>query len=77
MMRNAFVFLLLFGCLLIFAAAALCLNRDPRNSVFFARVQGKLSKEEARRTARQIAAGVAGAGLAIIVYCLVGLIGGA
>ena len=56
MMREAFVFLLLFGCLLIFAAAALCLNRDPRKSVFFARVQGKLTKEEARRTARQIAA---------------------
>ena len=47
-MRDAFVFLLLFGCLLIFAAAALCLNRDPRKSVFFARVQGKLTKEEAR-----------------------------
>ena len=77
MMRNAFVFLLLFGCLLIFAAAALCLNRDPRKSVFFARVQGKLTKEEARRTARQIAAAVAGVGLAIIIYSLIGIIGGA
>ena len=76
-MHYAFIFLLIFGCLLIFAAAALCLNRDPRKSVFFARVQGKLSKEEARRTARQIAAAVAGAGLAIIVYCVIGLIGGA
>ena len=76
-MHYAFFFLLIFGCLLIFAAAALCLNRDPRKSVFFARVQGKLSKEEARRTARQIAAGVAGVGLAIIVYCIIGLIGGA
>ena len=76
-MLYAFVFLLIFGCLLIFAAAALCLNRDPRKSVFFARVQGKLSKEEARRTARQIAAAVAGVGLAIIIYCLIGIIGGA
>ena len=65
MMHDAFVFLLLFGCLLIFAAAALCLNRDPRESVFFARVQGKLTKEEARRTARQIAAAVAGVGLRV------------
>ena len=76
-MYYAFVFLLIFGCLLIFAAAALFLNRDPRQSVFFARVQGRQSKEEARRTARQIAAGVAGAGLAIIIYCLIGIIGGA
>ena len=76
-MYYAFVFLLIFGCLLIFAAAALFLNRDPRQSVFFARVQGKLTLEEARKTARQIAAGVAGAGLAIIIYCLIGIIGGA
>ena len=45
--------------------------------MFFARVQGKLTKEEARRTARQIAAAVAGVGLAIIIYSLIGIIGGA
>lgn len=76
-MHYAFIFLLIFGCLLLLAAASLWFSKDPRNSMFFARVQGKPGKEEARRTARQIAAGVAGAGLAIIVYCLVGLIRGA
>ena len=76
-MHYAFIFLLIFGCLLLLAAASLWFSKDPRNSLFFARVQGKPGKEEARKTARQIAAGVAGAGLAIIVYCVVGLIRGA
>ena len=76
-MHYAFVFLLIFGCLLLLAAASLWFSKDPRNSLFFARVQGKPGKEEARRTARQIAAGVAGAGLAIIIYCVIGLIRGA
>ena len=73
-MHYAFIFLLIFGCLLLLAAASLWFSKDPRNSLFFARVQGKPDKEEARRTARQIAAGVAGAGLAIIVSCVIGLI---
>ena len=76
-MHYAFVFLLIFGCLLLLAAARLWFSKDPRNSLFFARVQGKPGKEDARRTARQFAAGVAGAGLAIIVYCIIGLIRGA
>ena len=76
-MHYAFIFLLIFGCLLLLAAASLWFSKDPRNSLFFARVQGKPGKEEARRTARQIAAGVAGAGLAIIIYCVIGLIRGA
>ena len=76
-MHYAFLFLLIFGCLLLLAAASLWFSKDPRKSVFFARVQGKPNKEEARKTARQIAAAVAGVGIAIIIYCLVGLIGGA
>ena len=76
-MHYAFIFLLIFGCLLLLAAASLWFSKDPRNSLFFARVQGKPGKEAARRTARRIAAGVAGAGLAIIVYCVIGLIRGA
>ena len=76
-MHYAFIFLLIFGCLLLLAAASLWFSKDPRNSLFFAKVQGKPGKEEARRTARRIAAGVAGAGLAIIIYCLIGIIGGA
>ena len=76
-MHYAFVFLLIFGCLLLLAAASLWFSKDPRKSVFFARVQGKLNKEDARRTARPLAAGVAGAGLAVFIYCLIGIIGGA
>ena len=76
-MHYAFIFLLIFGCLLLLAAASLWFSKDPRENVFFARVQGKPGKEEARRTARQIAAAVAGVGLAIIIYSLIGIIGGA
>ena len=77
LMYYAVIFLLIFGCLLLLAAAKLWFSKDPRNSVFFAKVQGKQGKEEARRTARQIAAAVAGVGLAIIVYCVIRLIRGA
>ena len=76
-MHYALILLLIFGCLLLLAAASLWFSKDSRNSPFFARVQGRPGKEEARRTARQIAAGVAGAGFAIIVYCIFGLIRGA
>ena len=76
-MHYAFIFLLIFGCLLLLAAASLWFSKDPRNSMFFARVQGKPGTEEARRTARQIAAGVAGVGFAIIIYCVIGLNRGA
>ena len=76
-MHYAFIFLLIFGCLLLLAAASLWFSKDPRENVFFARVQGRPGKEEARRTARQIAAAVAGVGLAVIIYCVIGLIRGA
>ena len=76
-MQNAFLFLLIFGVLLLLSAASLWLSKDPRKSIFFAKVHGKPSKEKARRTARQIASALAGVGFAIIIYCAIGLIRGA
>ena len=76
-MHNAYIFLTIFGAVLLLAAASLWFSRDPRNSVFFARVHGKMSAAAARKTAREIAAALAGVGLAIIVYCVSGLIHGA
>ena len=73
-MKNAFLFLLIFGALLLLAAVSLWFSRDPRNSVFFARVWGDMGREKARKTAKEIAAAVAGVGLAIILYCVIGLI---
>ena len=75
-MENALKFMLIFGVLLLLAAASLAFSKDPRNSIFFARVHGKPSKEEAKKTALVIAGCVAGVGAAVIIYCLIGLISG-
>ncbi len=75
-MENAYKFLIIFGVLLLLAAASLFFSKDPRNSVFFARMHGKFSREEAGKTARTIAGCVAGVGLAVILYCVIGLITG-
>ena len=68
--------MIIFGVLLLLAAASLAFSKDPRKSVFFARVHGKPSKAEAKKTALSIAGCVAGVGLAIIIYCVIGLIKG-
>ncbi|MBR0160646.1 MAG: hypothetical protein IJQ02_05110 [Oscillospiraceae bacterium] len=76
-MKYAFIFLLIFGVLILLAAASLWFSKDPRQSLFFARVHGNPSKEKARRTAREIAGALAGVGIAIILYCIAGIIRGA
>ncbi len=76
-MHYAFVFLLIFGVLILLAAASLWFSKDPRQSVFFARVHGNQSKEKARKTAREIAVALAGVGMAIVIYCIAGIIRGA
>ena len=75
-MKYAFIFLLVFGVLILLAAASLWFSKDPRQSLFFARVHGNPSKEKARRTAREIAGALAGVGIAIILYCIAGIIRG-
>ena len=76
-MENALLFLMIFGAALLLAALSLFLSKDPRKSIFFARVHGKPSKEEARKTANQIASALLGVGIAIILYCAIGLLKGA
>ena len=75
-MKYAFLFLLLFGVLIILAGCSLFFSRDPRQSVFFARIRGKQSLEEAKKTAKEIAIALFGVGTAIVVYCAVGYLRG-
>ncbi len=78
-MHYAFVFMMIFGAALLLAAASLAFSKDPRKSPLLSRTAGieKMGKDRARKTAREIAAAVAGVGLAIIIYCAIGLISGA
>ena len=74
-MREALIFMLIFGAAILLAGLRLRFAKDPRKSVFFARVQGEHSKEEAQKIARQISLALFGVAAAIIVYCVVGLLG--
>ena len=77
-MREAFLLLLIFGAALLLAAARLLYARDPRKSIFLSRVPGaeKMTIEKARKTSREIGIAVAGVGMAVVVYCVIGLIRG-
>ena len=94
-MENAFIFLLIFGVLLLLTAAGLAFSKDPRQSPLLLTAAGlafskdprqspllgrvvgieKMSKEQARKLAREVAGCVAAVGLALVVYCVIGLIG--
>ena len=58
-MENAFIFLLIFGVLLLLTAAGLAFSKD----------------EQARKLAREVAGCVAAVGLALVIYCVIGLVG--
>ena len=60
-MENAFIFLLIFGVLLLLTAAGLAFSKE--------------SKEQARKLAREVAGCVAAVGLALVIYCVIGLVG--
>ena len=75
-MEYAFIFLIIFGASLLLAAASLAFSKDPRKSPLMARTYGNVSKEQAKKTAREIAGCVAAVGLALIIYCTIGLITG-
>ncbi len=77
-MREALIFMMIFGAVLLLAAARLWFSRDPGKSILLARVPGieKMPKEKARKIAREVGAPVAGVGIAIILYCAVSLIRG-
>ena len=75
-MKYAFIFLLIFGVLIILAGCSLFFSKDPRNSIFFARAQGEPTKKEAQKIAKEIATALFGVGAAIVIYCIYGLIQG-
>lgn len=75
-MKYALVFLLIFGVLIILAGCSLLFSKDPRRSIFFARMHGISSKKEAQKTAKEVAAALFGVGAAIVLYCISGLIQG-
>ncbi len=76
-MENALIFMLIFGIVLLLAAAGLWFSRDPRQSPLLGRVAGieKMGKAKAQKIAREIAGCVAAVGLAIVLYCLISLLG--
>ena len=77
-MSEALIFLIIFGVLLLLAAAGLWFSKDPRKSFLLYKVAGlqKKSPEEAQKTAKQIGASIAGVGLALIVFCGIKFLGG-
>ncbi len=76
-MENALIFMLIFGIVLLLAAAGLWFSKDPRQSPLLGRVAGieKMGKAKAQKIAREIAGCVAAVGLAIVLYCLISLLG--
>ncbi len=75
-MKYAFIFLLIFGALIILAGCSLFFSKDPRNSIFFTRIHGSTSQKEAQELAKEVAVALFGVGAAIVIYCLVGLLQG-
>ena len=72
-MKYAFIFFLIFDLLILLAGCSLLFSKNPRNSVFFTKVQGKMSREKAQKTANKIAIALFAVGAAIIMYCTDGL----
>ena len=74
-MKNAFIFLLLFGLALLLAAVSLYFSKDPRKSPLLWKSAGKTCKEQNRKNAKEVAGCVAAVGLALVIYCVIGLTG--
>ncbi len=68
-MKEPFYFLIIFGALIVTASLFLHFSDDPRGSVFFARVRGSLTQQEAKDTARKMSIGLFIIGTAVIVIC--------
>lgn len=73
---EVWIFLIIFGAVLLIAAGSLWFSEDPANSFLLYKVAGirQMKKEDARRTARQIASAVAGVGLALIVFSIIKMV---
>ena len=75
-MNEVWIFLIIFGAALLLAAASLWFSKDPGRSPLLFKVAGirKKSQEEAQKIACEIAAAVAGVGLALIVFSIFRLV---
>ncbi len=75
MENEAFFFMMVFGMITLVSAFFLYRNQDPRDSVFFYRYPAikKMSREEAVKTAKKTAKGVALMGLTTMAGAAVGL----
>ena len=75
-MKEASLFMILFGILLVAAGVALCCKKDPRTSLLLGRVHGleKMTKKKAKNIAVTVGSTVTGVGLAIMVYFIVRLV---
>ena len=73
---EAMIFMMIFGAALLLTAGIIAIEKDPRQSVFLARVRGleKMSVEDARKKARQIAKIVAIIGGGMILVFGIGLL---
>ncbi len=67
---EAMIFMMIFGAALLLAAGILAIEKDPRQSILLYKVMGieKMSIEDARKKARQIAKIVAiiGGGMILV-----------
>lgn len=71
---EAMIFMMIFGACLLLTALILILSRDPRQSIFLARVRNldSMSLDEAKGKAAEIARIVAIIGILLIVVCGIG-----
>ena len=75
MEQQAFFFMMIFGMVTLVSAFFLYRNENPKESVFFARYPAiqKMSQEDALKTAKKTAKGVALMGLTTIAGSFAGL----
>lgn len=72
-MKEAALFLIIFGSILMLVGISLCIRKDPRKSILLYKVQGLEKKDvkEAKKISIEIGSAVFGAGLAIvIIFCI-------
>ncbi|MCR4612202.1 MAG: hypothetical protein K5644_09925 [Lachnospiraceae bacterium] len=72
----AFIFLMIFGVIILFVALSIGLSKDPRNYMFMIKVHGnkKPPLDEARAEAKKVAKVMAIVGAVITVLCLIGFV---
>jgi hypothetical protein len=67
-MKEAALFLTIFGIALVAAGISLCVKKDPRKSVLLYKMNKSTPLEKAKKTAVEVGSAVIGVGAAIIIY---------